>query len=148
MARRLIVHPSDFSAAARPAFAAAIEMAQATRSTLVLMHVLNPAMPPVLGDEYISPPTYAQFLQVSRTWARRQLDRLTARARASRVRAVSIIREGAEADQIVRLARSRRASMIVMGTHGRTGVGRVILGSVAARVLSLAPCPVLTVRGR
>lgn len=148
MARRLIVHPSDFSVAARSALAAAIEMAKATGSTLVLMHVLNPAMPPVLGDEYISPPTYARFREVSRTWARRQLDRLTARARAARVRAVSIIREGAEADQIVRLARSRRASMIVMGTHGRTGVRRMILGSVAARVLSLAPCPVLTVRGR
>ena len=148
MPRRLIVHPSDFSVASRPALAAAIEMAKATGSTLVLMHVLNPAMPPVLGDEYISPPTYTRFREVSRTWARRQLDRLTARARASRVQAVSIIREGAEADQIVRLARSRRAAMIVMGTHGRTGVRRVILGSVAARVLSLAPCPVLTVRGR
>jgi nucleotide-binding universal stress UspA family protein len=148
MARRLIVHPSDFSAASRAAFAAAIQMAKATGSTLVLMHVLNPAMPPVLGDEYISPPTYQQFQKAARTWALRQLGRLTARARAARVRAVPIIREGAEAEQIARVARSRGASMIVMGTHGRTGVGRVILGSVAARLLSRAPCPVLTVRGR
>ena len=62
------------------------------------------------------------------------------------VRVTSVIREGGEAHEIARLARSRRAAMIVMGTHGRTGVKRVLLGSVAARVLSLAACPVLTVR--
>ena len=145
---RPIVHPTDFSPASRPAFAAAIKTAKATRSALVLIHVLNPAMPPVMGDEYISPPTYARFREVSRRWARGRLARLMARARAARVRAVSIIREGAEADQIVRLARSRRASMIVMGTHGRSGLKRVAFGSVAARVLSRAPCPVLTVRAR
>jgi nucleotide-binding universal stress UspA family protein len=145
---RPIVHPTDFSAASRPAFAAAIEMARATHSTLVLTHVLNPSVPPVMGDEYISPPTYARFREVSRRWARGRLARLAARARAARVRAVSIIREGAEADQIDRLARSRRASMIVMGTHGRSGLKRVAFGSVAARVLRLARCPVLTVRAR
>ena len=145
---RPIVHPTDFSPASRPAFAAAIAMAKTTHSALVLVHVLSPSMPPVMGDEYISPPTYARFREVSRTWALRHLARLTARARAARVRAASIIREGVEADQIVRLARSRRASMIVMGTHGRSGVKCVAFGCVAGRVLSRAPCPVLTVRGR
>lgn len=145
---RPIVYPTDFSPASRPAFAAAIAMAKATHSALVLVHVLNPSMPPVMADEYISPPTYARFREVSRRWARGRLARLAARARAARVRAASIIREGAEADQIVRLARSRRASMIVMGTHGRSGVKRVAFGSVAARVLRLARCPVLTVRAR
>lgn len=67
---RPIVHPTDFSPASWPAYAAAIEMAKATHSALVLMQVLNPAMPPVMGDEYISPPTYARFREVSRRWAR------------------------------------------------------------------------------
>jgi len=49
-------------------------------------------------------------------------------------------------EEIVREARRRRADLIVMGTHGRTGVARFFLGSVAARVLALARCPVLTVR--
>ncbi len=48
----------------------------------------------------------------------------------------------------MREARRRRADLIVMGTHGRTGVARLILGSVASRVLALAACSVLTVRGR
>jgi universal stress protein A len=50
--------------------------------------------------------------------------------------------------EIVRLARSKRVDLIVIGTHGRTGLARFFLDSVAARVVSTAPCPVLTVRGK
>jgi nucleotide-binding universal stress UspA family protein len=52
------------------------------------------------------------------------------------------------ADAIARAARSRHAGMIVMGTHGRTGLTKLLLGSVAERVIGSAPCPVLTVRGK
>jgi len=51
-------------------------------------------------------------------------------------------------EQIVRAARSKKADVIVLGTHGRTGLARLFLGSVASRVVTAAPCPVLTVRGR
>jgi nucleotide-binding universal stress UspA family protein len=53
---------------------------------------------------------------------------------------------GDPSSQIVRTARSLRADMIVLGTHGRRGVSRFLLGSVAERVIATAPCPVLTVR--
>jgi nucleotide-binding universal stress UspA family protein len=145
---KLIVHPTDFSSASRTAFAKAIELAKASGSAILVLHVLNPSLPLPIGDEYISPPTYDRLLKASRAWALKQLARLTRRARAARVRSASVLREGVEATEIARLARSRRASMIVMGTHGRTGIGRVVLGSVAARVLTLAACPVLTVRRR
>jgi len=55
--------------------------------------------------------------------------------------------EGVPYERIVRAARSKRAGLIVIGTHGRTGLSRVFVGSVAERVVRLAPCPVLTVRG-
>jgi nucleotide-binding universal stress UspA family protein len=84
----------------------------------------------------------------SRAWARKQLDRLLARAKTARVRARAMLLEGVAHDQIVRIAKKRRADLIVIGTHGRTGVARFFLGSVAARVTATAPCPVLTVRGR
>jgi nucleotide-binding universal stress UspA family protein len=144
--RRPVLCATDFSAASRPAFATALELAKSSRTELLVLHVLNPALP-LIGDEAISPPTYDQLKRASRAWAARQLDGLIARTRAARVRMTPIVREGTEAAQIARLARSRRASMIVMGTHGRTGLKSVLLGSVAARVLTLAPCPVLTVRG-
>jgi Universal stress protein UspA and related nucleotide-binding proteins len=53
---------------------------------------------------------------------------------------------GRPADTIVRLARERRADLIVMATHGRTGLEHMVLGSVAEKVVRLAPCPVLTVK--
>ena len=55
---------------------------------------------------------------------------------------------GHPADAIVRVAQDRKADLIVMGTHGRTGLQHVLLGSVAEKVVRLAPCPVLTVRHR
>lgn len=69
-------------------------------------------------------------------------------ARKRGVRATSVLGEGLAADQIVRLAKAKEAAMIVMGTHGRTGLSRLVMGSVAMRVIASAPCPVLTVRAR
>jgi nucleotide-binding universal stress UspA family protein len=70
-----------------------------------------------------------------------------ARARTDGVRAESLLLQGLPAEQIVRAARSKRADLVVLGTHGRSGLPRLVLGSVAERVIGLARCPVLTVRG-
>jgi nucleotide-binding universal stress UspA family protein len=147
MAKRAILHATDFSTASRPAFAKAIELSRADRSPLLVLHVLNP-MVPMIGDWPVEPPTYVQLQKASRAWALKQLARLIARARARGVTARALLVEGSEAGTIVRVARSRRAAMIVIGTHGRSGLERALLGSVATRVVSLATCPVLTVRGR
>ena len=147
MAKRLILHATDFSSASRPAFAKAVEMTKNVRGQLLLLHVLNPMLP-MMSTQPIEPPTYAQLVQASRAWALRQLARAVTRAKEAGVRATSLLVEGPEAGTIARVARSRRAAMIVIGTHGRSGVERVLLGSVASRVVSLAPCPVMTVRGR
>ena len=147
MAKRPILHATDFSSASRPAFTKAIELAKGSKSQLLVVHVLNP-MVPMIGDRPIDPPTYAQLQQASRTWALKQLARLTARAKAAGARAIPILLEGSEAGTIARIARARRAAMIVIGTHGRSGIERVLLGSVATRVVSVASCPVMTVRGR
>jgi universal stress protein A len=56
------------------------------------------------------------------------------------------VRQGQSAEEIVRLATERKADLIVMGTHGRTGLARLLAGSVAESVLRTAPCPVLAVR--
>ena len=70
------------------------------------------------------------------------------KARAAGVRARGLLLEGIVSDRIVRAAKAQRADAIVMGTHGRTGLSRFILGSVASRVVAHAACPVLTVRGK
>ena len=97
---------------------------------------------------YVPRSTYTDIAAAATASARTRLGELIEQARAAGVRAASTVVEGSAAEQIVRAARSRRADLIVMGTHGRTGLSRLLLGSVASRVISMSPCPVLTVRGR
>jgi nucleotide-binding universal stress UspA family protein len=68
------------------------------------------------------------------------------RAKKSGIRVAATMVTGDPSAQIVRTARSTRADLIVIGTHGRRGVSKFLLGSVAERVIATAPCPVLTVR--
>ena len=144
---RRILHPTDFSSASRPAFRKAVQLAKEGRRPLLIVHVL-PAMP-LIADAYVAATTYDALLSSQRAVAKKHLDRLVAQARQAGARASGILVDtGVAAEQIVRLARARRADLIVMGTHGRTGFTRALLGSVAARVVALAACPVLTVRGR
>jgi len=144
---RRILHPSDFSAASNAAFKKAIEMAKASRAELLIVHVINPIVP-VAGEGYVSPKMYEDLVASTRAWARKQLDRLLAKARKSGVRAKGVLAEGAAHEQIARIAKARRADLVVMGTHGRSGFAKLFLGSVAGRVITAAPCPVLTVKGR
>jgi nucleotide-binding universal stress UspA family protein len=101
---------------------------------------------PLIPDAYVAATTYDQLLRTQRESARRQLDRLVRKAKARGARASAILIDvGVPAERIVRLAKARRADVIVMGTHGRTGLTRALLGSVATRVIATAGCPVLTV---
>lgn len=67
-------------------------------------------------------------------------------ARARGLKARTVLRNGVPHQEIVQLASDERADIVIMGTHGRSGLSRVLLGSVAERVIHFAPCPVLTVR--
>ena len=146
MAKR-IVHPTDFSRASAAAFARAVVEARRARGELTVVHVLSPVIP-IPGDGYVSPSAYQQMVQAGRTWADKQMRRLLDKAKTAGVRARGQLLEGVAHEGIVRAARARRADLIVIGTHGRTGAARFFLGSVAARVTAMAPCPVLTVRGK
>ena len=71
-----------------------------------------------------------------------------AKAKKAGVRATSVLLEGVAHAQIARTARRLRADVVVVGTHGRTGLAKLFLGSVAGRVIAIAPCPVMTVRAK
>lgn len=145
---RRILHASDFSPASRPAFRRALDLARANRARLTLVHVYSTYIP-MMGEGYVgSAQVYDKMIADIRTDAQRRLDRLVTQARKNGVRAKGLLLDGIPHDRIVRAARSTRADLIVLGTHGRTGLGRLFLGSVAARVVTLAPCPVLTVRAK
>jgi nucleotide-binding universal stress UspA family protein len=143
---RRILHPSDFSPASRAAFAKAVDLAKQNRAELIVTHVLSPVLPTV--DGYVSPDTYAQIEAANRRYGQKHLGALVAKAKKAGVRTRALLLEGGVSDRIVRAAKGQRAGLIVIGTHGRTGFARFVLGSVASRVVSQATCPVLTVRGR
>jgi nucleotide-binding universal stress UspA family protein len=145
---RTIVHPTDFSRASTPAFKRAVEMAKDNRAQLLVVHVLAPAVPIMTADGYVSPKVYEDMEAAARAGAQKQLQRLAEQAKRSGVRVRPLLLEGVAHERIVQAARSRKADLVVIGTHGRTGFARFFLGSVASRVLAIAPCPVLTVRGK
>ncbi len=144
---RRILHPTDFSRASSAAFARAVALARADRAQLFLVHVLAPPMP-IGGEGYVAPQVYEDLEASARQYGEKRLAALQTKARKSGARVTGMLLEGVADDQIIRAARRRKADLIVIGTHGRTGLARLFLGSVASRVVAGAKCPVLTVRGR
>jgi len=145
---RRILHATDLSTASRPALARAIALARQNRAPLSIAHALPLAAWPV-GSGFVAPGTYEVIDRGVREHARKGLTARVARARRAGVRATALLLAGgAPHEQILRAARRARADLIVIGTHGRSGFSKVLLGSVAERVVRLASCPVLTVRGR
>jgi nucleotide-binding universal stress UspA family protein len=144
---RRVLHPSDFSRASAAAFARALELAKASRAELVLAHVMSLPVP-MAGDGYIPPKVWEEMETSSRAYAQKQIDALVAKARKAGVRVKTLLLTGVPHERIVQAARSQRADLVVMGTHGRTGLRRFFLGSVAERVVASAGCPVMTVRGK
>ena len=144
---RRILFATDFSKASAKALAAAGTLAKVNRAEVTILHVVTPFVPTV-PEQYVAAEALDQLNLETRRWSQRQLAKLTDKARKSGIRAAGIILEGDPAREIVRAARSKRADLVVVGTHGRTGLNKFFLGSVAQRVVATAPCPVVTVRGR
>jgi nucleotide-binding universal stress UspA family protein len=144
---RRILHATDFSPASAPAFKKAVELARASRARLFIVHALPPIA--AVPDVYLATRMHEGLLREHRAQGQKQLARLVARARRAGVRASGrLLDSGMAHEQIVRAAASTRAQMIVLGTHGRTGLDKIALGSVAERVVTTARCPVVTVHPR
>jgi nucleotide-binding universal stress UspA family protein len=149
---RRVMYASDFSHASLAALPHAIDVAKASDAELLILHVLPSPLPaPVFGEvSYIDQPTWDRLLAEAGEQAHRRLEPLLLSAREAGVQtAFFIVYEiGAmsTADEIVRAAIDKKVDMLVLGTHGRTGIAKFFLGSVAAQVLAAAPCPVLMVR--
>lgn len=142
---RRILFASDFSKASRKAFATAVRTAKRAHASLSIVHVLAPFLP-VGPDQYVGPETWEEIDERARKWATQHLRSLATKATAAGVRATTTLVEGTPAREITRLAKKTHADLLIIGTHGRTGLARLFLGSVANRIVATAPCPVMTVR--
>lgn len=144
MTIKRILHASDFSKASQPAFRLARQMARTLKAELIVFNAADTVMP-MVGEGYVSPAVVRDVWEAGRRTAQRGVDRLVQAARADRIRVRGAVGEGPAAAAIVAAAKRHRAQLIVVGTHGRSGVRRLLIGSVAERVVRTAPCPVLTV---
>jgi nucleotide-binding universal stress UspA family protein len=105
-------------------------------------------MLPMAEDSYVRPKVYKDMEAAARVSAGKHLNRLVAKAQQAGVRVKGLLLEGIPHEPIARAARSKKTDLVVIGTHGRTGLAKFFLGSVAGHVVAVAPCPVLTVSGK
>jgi len=143
--KRILV-PVDFSAPALEALDYAIEFGRPFKAEIVVLHVVD-LVYPMAGEMYATGYTLGLVSEELRRAGREQLARLAATLKKRHVAIRPMLSVGTAYDAIVGTASKIKADMIIMSTHGRTGLSRVLMGSVAASVVRSARCPVLTVRG-
>jgi nucleotide-binding universal stress UspA family protein len=133
-----ILHPTDFSDRCAEAFRVACSLARDHAARVIVVHVLEPDSAPI-GMAPLPPSPEGHQGGWEARLSRFQLS-------TPEIRVESLVGEGEPATGIVSAAQTTKSDLIVMGTQGRTGLGRLLLGSVAESVLRTAPCPVATVK--
>ncbi len=139
-----ILLPTDFSSYSATATNYACELATRFDAELHLLHTLEVhlASTPGFGMGLALP----QYVHESRAAAEKALTNVLDPQWAAGQKVVRAVVEGSPKVEIVRYARTHEIDLIVLATHGRSGLAHVIIGSVAESVVRTAPCPVLTVR--
>jgi nucleotide-binding universal stress UspA family protein len=136
MEAKTIVFPTDFSTCSDAALDHAVALARDTGARLLIVHVEEPPMAYGGGEMYygLPEPDHAAIEQMLRKVV----------PKASDVPFEHHLLIGSPADEIVRFADQHNADLIVLGTHGRTGLRRILMGSVAESIVRRANCPVFT----
>jgi nucleotide-binding universal stress UspA family protein len=140
LAIRKILHPTDFSAASASAFRVACSLARDYGARLCVLHVDVPPLVPVSDGIGIAQAVVSRDLKP----LREQLSQL--KAPDPKVQLDHQLLEGDPAAEILRFAAESKTDVIIMGTHGRTGLGRLLMGSVAEQVVRRATCAVVTIK--
>jgi nucleotide-binding universal stress UspA family protein len=139
-----ILMATDFSPVSEAAFDMAAQLARESKARLMVVHVYQ--IPASASSPYLPASVYFEFASAARIEAEKKLEELLSRESARGLDARPLLRKGLADRRIVETASREEADLIVMGTHGRRGAARLFLGSVAARVIASARCPVLTIR--
>jgi nucleotide-binding universal stress UspA family protein len=139
-----ILVPTDFSPQSERAWATARRLARAVGAEVVLLHVFVEM--PLYSEAPLSGERVREAYAAARTWAAEHLEQWAATARSEGLAVKTLLRTGVPHADIVETARDEGADLIAIGTHGRGGLNRLMLGSVCDRVIRLSSCPVLAVR--
>lgn len=133
-----ILFPTDLSEASESALGVAFSLAQDYHARLIVLHVASPGHPVPYSE-------FERMLQQSAGY-RRELEAKLRQCQKPSCNAEFRVEEGDPAEQILRVAQETPCDLIVMGTHGRTGISRLLMGSVAEKALRNASCPILLVK--
>jgi nucleotide-binding universal stress UspA family protein len=137
-----IIVPTDGSEPSMRAVDYAVRLAKHFQSEIIAIYVIDR-----LILEEVSKVHERRILEEEiRSKAQRCLNYIVSSAEKEGLKATSVLVEGQPHDQIIRHAESLKADMIVMGSRGRRGMERILIGSVAERVIEYSPCPVLVLR--
>ena len=140
-----ILCPVDFSANAEHALQYALAFARTFDAELEILHAVEPIAYEVGGDE-MGVQLAVQYLQEVEVAVTARLEELCAKAKRSHPKVSPHLAKGVAFVEIVRRAKEGNVDLIVIGTHGRTGLAHALMGSVSEKVVRKAPCPVLTVK--
>ena len=143
--KRILV-PIDFSKDSLKALAYARDFAKPFGAELLLLHVIEPIYYATPVDMYVTTPNMTLLLDEQRRVGSQQLARFGADLEKKGTPARTMLKTGAPSQVIADTAKNAHADVIVMSTHGRTGLAHMIMGSTAEKVVRHASCPVLTVR--
>ncbi len=141
--KRIIV-ATDLTPASEPAVLEAALLAKENGAALLIAHVYQ--APSVSQAQSVASGVYEEWDRNIRAEIEGKLGVLVENVAKDGVKAETLVLTGHPYEAIVEAAKLNDADLVVLGTHGRKGVARFFLGSVAARVISTAPCPVMTVR--
>lgn len=145
-----ILVPTDFSESSNKAIEYALSLAREHQSTLYLLHVYEPVI--YYSDAPIGLPDVVELEQNIRSSAESSLNHVVdacIRSREAEYGTIPlevILRQGKPYLEILRTVKDRAIDLIIMSTHGRSGLEHILMGSVTEKVVRKAPCPVLTIR--
>ncbi len=143
---RTILIPTDFSGCANYALPYAAAIARATNATIICVHVVEPIAPAVGYTGLAEPLPIADISEQLEDSAERELPKLAECDECAGLKVEEVLVHGDAAAEIVRVAEEREVDLIVISSHGRTGLGRILFGSTAEAVVRHASCPVLVVK--
>lgn len=138
--------PTDFSGCANYAVSYAASIARATGASIICVHVIEPVVPAVGYTGLTEPLPLADVSDQLEDSAEKELPRLAECEELNGLSVEEVIVHGDAAAEIVRVANEREVDLIVISSHGRAGLGRILFGSTAEAVVRHASCPVLVVK--
>jgi nucleotide-binding universal stress UspA family protein len=143
---RSILLPTDFSECGNYALPYATSLARTFGASIICVHVIEAIVPTVGYSGMTEPLPIADITEQLEDSAERELPKIAEREECAGLAVEELIVHGEAASEIVRVAKERDVDLIVISSHGRTGLGRMLFGSTAEAVVRHASCPVLVVK--